>query len=503
MSSSGIRLRYSILVNYLASIYRLVAAVAFAIIVIRKLGIYEFGIWTIAFSLANFFSLPSTTWLYWTSRFVARGFKEAAPTGGALTAIYALVASGLFEVAAWLVSRSVGGFEYLATYGLALMLSMLLNGWLGSIVDVVKPEVSGYSGFIFHSARVALAYILVALMHAGLSGAFVAVISARLITIAFLAASMKRCGVNLVGKPSRELAISWLKRAYIPFLNALDAQVRSFDRTLAAAISGSASVAAFMGAAYVAQTPVGSAGASVVAPLRARLLRKPSAKDIEEATRMVMLFGCYTLATLATLAVPILTLLNPRYASAYIPFILAAVTSFIQSFSLIYITASIASEKSDLELNKSLLRTRLFRTPLAKLAIDLAALGTGCIATYLTKDLGPVAIATAFIAAWLVASIAIAAVAKKHLSEEIETKFPWRDAATFTIATIATIATYIALKATNITIESFWRDTPKLLTAITIGACTYIATLYITSPWFRQLTKLTITKIITTQPSKQ
>ncbi|NPA97522.1 MAG: hypothetical protein GXO32_07985, partial [Crenarchaeota archaeon] len=111
---SRVRLRYPILVNYAASLYRVLAAVAFAIIVVRKLGVYQFGIWTIAFSLSSFFAFPATTWLYWMSRFLARGYSESLATGGVITGAYAALASALYIATAWLVSLRVGGFSYLA-----------------------------------------------------------------------------------------------------------------------------------------------------------------------------------------------------------------------------------------------------------------------------------------------------------------------------------------------------------------------------------------------------
>ncbi len=493
---SSVRLRYPAILNYLASLYRVLAAIAFAIIVIRKLGVYQFGIWTVAFSLANFLSLPVTMWGYWESRFVARGFREAVPTGLGLTLAYLTIASALYVAISWLLSAGIGGFSYLALYGTLLMALQALGYWASSAATVIAPEVGGYAALIFHTARICLAYALVAYAGMGLDGAFIAVITSRALSNAYTTLVVFRRGIPLARGFSRSLASSWLRRLYIPLISAVDAQIRSLDRALAAAITGSAEVAAVMGAAYTAQTPIGSAGGSTAIALRARLLRAPRASDVEESLRLTLLLSGFTLATLVTLSKPVLTLLNPVYESAWLPFVVTSVSTFVLSIASIYAVSSVASERSDVDTNASLVSTRLFRTPFATLCCDSIALAAATSIVAALRVVNAVSVATVYALAWLASSLAILVIARRHAMEAVKASFPARQALEVAIASIAVVATYLALGANEIVVASFWRDAPRLAMCVAIAGAIYVATLLAVSSWFRNLLRVAIERIV-------
>ncbi len=483
------------LVNYAASLYRLVIAIAFVVLIARKLSVYEFGLWGIAFSLANVFSIPTSIWMGWARRFVARGVRGAIATSIVLNVAYVALVSPIYLLVSWLVSLPIGGFEYLALYGLGLLIVLVLYSGFSGLSDVLAPEVTGYATGMVPTLRLGLAVVLVLFLHMGLAGAFISVIVARSVGAAFHAFMLLRKGLLTWDGLSKELALNWFKRAYVSIIGVVNAQLRNIDRTIVAVIAGSATPAAYLGAAYTARTPIGEAGRSVSLVLAARLLREARGEDVVEALRMCFVFVGYVLVTLVVIGKPILSLLNPKYVVAYPAFVLTALGVAVSNISNIYVTSSTASETADLDLDASLIRTRLVRTPLAVLGFNAVALaGASVVAWFLRGD--AVAAATVYPAAWLLASIGVGVVARRHALEAVRIRFPWREALAVAAASLVSGLAYLALGAQELVVTSFWDQAPLLLGYVVVGLACYLLVLFVLSEWFRELVRAIVNEVL-------
>ena len=482
-----IRLRYSTLVNYSASLYRLATSILFIVIVARKLPIQEFGIWGITFSLITFLSIPMNIWMFWATRFIARNVKGSFGTSFIITLLFMTIISPIYVFISWAISLSVGGFIYLAFYGLGLLISTIVVNYFEGISGVLAPELVGYKTGLIATLRLLLTYIFVVILKLGLSGAFLAVIIIRLLGALFLALSLSKRHLIRWDGFSRELAISWIRRGYIPLIRTLTAQIRGLDKTIVALIMGSPDPAAYLNAAYVSKTPLIEGNKAVTLSLRARILRSPSGSDVEETIRLLSLFTGFTITTLLTLTKPILSLLNPKYTIAYHAFILASLSAMVDNILGIFLTAAIASEKQDLDLTASLKSTVLVKIPLANFICSIVALAIASVASWILRDNLLLAI-SAYPTMWMFSSIVLVIIAYRYVKESLHIHIPWRDVMATIISSIITVFIYLILSSNNIIIYSFWSDTPKLLTHVAVALTGYLSTMIAVSKWFRWLT---------------
>jgi len=490
MQSTRIRLRYSTIMNYVAALYRLLTAILFAVIVIRKLSIDSFGLWVVTFSLSNVFSTPSALWNYWMFRFTSRGRVEAPTTGLIMSLLYVAASIPLYVAISWLVSRSLGGFDYIAIFGSAMVLSNVLRGWATTLANALAPEVNGYSGILFNSVRIALAYALVAKLGKGLAGAFLSFIVAQVASITLTLYMLWKRRAPLRASFNRSLAASWLKRFYVPILGIVDNQVTSVDRSIAALVTSSLRTSAIMGVVYTVRAPL-VAGAATVPVLSARVLRTPRGEDVEESLRLTMFFTLFTLTTVVSLAIPIISLYNPRYVDAYPAFIVLSLATAVSNFASVFIATAVSSVRSDMDLGRELFSTKLFRTPLAKLIIDVLALSIATLTSWIAwiHDRSPLEVVEIYSLCWLGSSIAICIVGYIHAVDSVKFRFPWRELSSTLVASIATAVLYHVLGFNTMIIKSFWSDAPRLALAIALGFAVYASIEYLASPWFRSTVK--------------
>ena len=489
-----IRLRYSALVNYAASLYRLAASIMFIVIIARKLSVTEFGIWSVVFSLTTFFTMPMNLWMFWANRFIARSVKGALATSFIVTLLSMLMISPIYFVVSWLISLSIGGFIYLTIYGLVLLLSTMFLRYLNSISGVLAPELNGYTTGFISTLRILVAYVLVVVLKFGLSGALLTVIVVRSLGALLNVVMLLRRKLIMWDGFSKNLAITWIKRFYIPLMRVLASQIRNLDRTIIALLTGSPIPSAYLNAAYTSRTPISEGGRAVTLSLSARLLRTPNSRDVEEIMKMFALFTGFMAVTLIMLSKPILSLLNPKYINVYVVFMISVVTEIVYGVTNILMVTSMATERRDLNLNLSLASTRLVRTPLVNFVSTFLGLMIASIIIFLVKE-DYVLATMIFPITWLIASIITALIVRTHVKEAIHVNIPWRELSSIAISSTFSAITYIALSSWSIVVKSFWSDAPVLLLHILISLSVYVIVLLVLSKWFRWLITVAIKEL--------
>ncbi|MCD6301739.1 MAG: hypothetical protein J7L82_06700, partial [Staphylothermus sp.] len=65
----SLRVRYSTIVNYFYIIYRVLTASIFAVIVLRKLPVEDYGLYNVILALIALFQPIPQIWNMWVSRF--------------------------------------------------------------------------------------------------------------------------------------------------------------------------------------------------------------------------------------------------------------------------------------------------------------------------------------------------------------------------------------------------------------------------------------------------
>ncbi len=494
MSSIRVRVRYSSILNYLAQMYRTLVAIAFAVVVARRLSVAEYGLWVTIMSIYGSFWAPTTVWRWWGSRFFARGVRGSAESVLALNTVYAPIMCLLLGITGYLYSIRIGwGFQYFLAIIIMVPLDVI-NLYLISMLSVTKPEAIGYSVIIYETSRLTYAFILVAIMKLALLGAVLSPILALATALTTYTLRVGiRCGIPLRPRVSRELVIKWFKGAYIPVIGSLNAFLMNLDKALLTAVTGVTKASAFLGVASIPRSVIIRAAGAISTSIYAKLLRSPSSRDVEDVIRIVLLIGIGELAIIVTLAKAVMSLLNPAYAVAPYLIIIMCIESFILMLGGVFGSVATGTERADVYEDPSrLTKTPLFKVPLVALVRTLVALGVATgLTTYLVITNSPIVkepqlLALVYASSWLATAPAYLVNAYLWARRKMMFKFPLRELVAFSIAGLGASLVLVLLKANEVVVKHFWSDLPQLVTAFIASVATYLLISLALSPWLRK-----------------
>ncbi len=494
MGNVRVRVRYSSILNYLAQLYRVIIALAFSVIVARRLSVVEYGLWVTIMSVYSSLWTPSVIWRWWGSRFFARGVEGSAETALTLNLGYAPLMCLLLAVVGYAYGLRIGwGFEYFLVITIMVPLDMI-NFYLISMLTVTKPEAVGYSVMIYETARLTYAFILVAVLKLTLIGALLAPILALASALAVytIRTSIKE-GIPLKPSLNKELMIKWFKGAYIPAISSLSRFLLNLDKAVLTAVTGFTQASAFLGVASIPRSVLMRGAGALSAGLYAKLLRVPSSRDVEDVIRIALLIGIGEVALLITLAKPIMSLLNPAYARAPYLMILMSIESFLLMIGGLFTSVASGAERADLieEKVSKLTKTPLFKLPTFFLIRNLLSLlvATGVATYYLiinTQNLKPEFLALIYALTWVTTAPPYVAYTYLWAKKKVHFRFPTRELLAFTLASIAASITLVLSNAFNIVVKHFWSDAPPLILASLIALAIYLGISLALSPWLRK-----------------
>ncbi len=492
-----IRVRYSSILNYLAQMYRVFIALAFSIVVARKLPISEYGLWVTLMSTYSLLWTPSVIWRWWGSRFFARGVRGSAESVLMLNIWYSPVMALLMTIIGYAYSLRIGwGFEYFLVIALMIPLDMV-NLYIMSMLAVTKPEVIGYSVIIYETFRLTYAFILVALLKLHLLGAVLSPILALLSTlIIYTVRVCIKCRVPLKPKADIQLIRKWLRGSYIPAISSVNALLLNLDKAVLTAVTGFTEASAFLGVASIPRSVILRGAGALSTGLYAKLLRVSSSRDIEDVIRITLLIGICEVSLLTVLARPVMSLLNPVYANAPYLLILMTFESFILMLAGIFSSVAIGVERADLVFKDTskLIKTPLFKLPISYLVRNLLAIASATIATtyYLYLMIGrakPQTLALTYVLAWLITAPPYLIYTYLWAKKKADFRFPIRELIAFCLAGISSALLLKSLHTDLIIIRHLWIDAPKLIVPSVLAIITYLAVAVILSPWLRSFIK--------------
>ncbi len=489
-----IRLRYASIINYISLLYRILIAIGFLVIISRKLSIEEFGLWGIILSLTMITSSIVRLWGFWVQRYYSRGLKESANIGLTLSVLYIIPATIVFIVLGYVEELILGwGFEYIL-YSTPLLMLTILNVYNSMVAGISKPELIGYSSFIYESLRIILAYILVVAMNLGLLGAILSLEISLAISIAYSYVMLYLNGVYSFKRTifSSKIVAEWFKAFYIPLLNMILAFLRTGVRAYTSWITASEIPVAYLNIGFSSHVPL-MRMSDVIAPiLYARVLRKPRGLDVEEMLKIYIVMSGFLLATFFSLSKVIALVYNPVYVDAHVIIPLVSVYALVYGLTSIYATVIRGVEHVDekgIASHRKLLSSYLFKTLLIQV---LAILFAYILSFVLVRGfawnnylLEAVVIALSLSIPFIIILPYFYVTAMKVIPHQI----PVREVLS-TLISALTISLYYKLSgASSITTHSFWVAITLLLPHIIIAAILYLALMFILSSWFRGLVK--------------
>jgi len=485
----GVRLRLAAAINMSYALFRALAGLLFIVIVTRSVSLEEFALYGVSVSLASILGSLVLLWSFWASRASARGLEEAPATGLALTLAYAISSVPLYIGFSYLESTLIGyGFETLL-FGSILAPALIVAQYSMGLSAALRPQVLGYSGFLFDVLRLLLASLLVYYLGYGVPGALTAVALAYYVSSAYVyLIALKR--YLAASRPSLGLARKWLASFKTPLAQLLYTFLIGGVVALSAPIIKDSVAVAYLSVAALVYQPLLSLARLGSLPLYARTLRAPSASDLSETLR-IMLFTIVFLGSSAIyLARPIASFFGPEYTGASLVVPLAIVFGSLMGLANVYrfyVMGSLSDEGRDREL----LSKFLWVQPLSFLSYIAAALLGSSV-----KGLDPQLRAAGVVLGLLVSASTMLAYNYAKARSYGALRPPLAFTAKTLLVSVLLLGLYGVLGARDVIIVDFTSQAPTLAIYLASGFALYVAVLSAIDGWVRSVIRRALTLAI-------
>ena len=431
---SNIRLRYAGLINFLAQISRLATGLLFAILITRNLSVIEFGIWNIIGSLLVIGIFPASILGYWFFRYTARDV-HIAKTGVAVTSLFSIFGIVIFFIAA---NFFVAEFEKLMPIFLFAAIQIPTSSLISSLSEISrakKPEIVGYSLFIFEISKVSIAALAVYLFDLTLLEAIIVIILAQIIHVITLAVFTRDELKKLVEFENikRILRTLWLP-IYAHSWNLL----HNSDILIVSLFTSSFPLIAAFKVVFIFSTIL-EHGRQLVIPLGTQLLRGGKESHVLITTKLMLTFTIPLAIGIFILAKPLLFMLNPEYASSEIILQIVLIYSFTIVISTIFETILGGTERVDFNpkaKSSDLLKSNLFKVPSLNLIRTIAYLValTILILYSTTQEMHIIEIGIIWAIIMLATNIPIMFIKIKWSLKRMDFIVPWRNIGKYCIS---------------------------------------------------------------------
>jgi hypothetical protein len=319
--------------------------------------------------LVSFASYPVGIIAFWTTRRIARGFKVGK------TSIYLSLGLSLAGLVFYLLS-SLGVHSFVGSVLTSFMAAALLvplGYWVSASTAVAtgkNPQIVGYALVFEEACKLAVGFLLIIVLRAGLQGVIVAV-EVSYFAQAALASYM--CRDVFGDRIELDEGKRWFVGSWVPAINSLSYVVGVADTFIVSLIFSSTRVVGYYQAAFaIAQVVVYSSYlASGLYPL---LLAGGSTKLPTVALDFSMLLGIPMAVGLSVLSRPVLFLLNPTYVAGAAGLVVLAFAALAQSVSSVFDSTLLGIETADAGRrveHRELLRSNLALVPFLNLMYSL------------------------------------------------------------------------------------------------------------------------------------
>lgn len=501
--SERTRLRYPLIVNYASQVYRMLVAIGFSVIVIRRLKPDEYGLWVTALGVYGALLAVPRLWNLWATRQYARErSREAVGTALYLELLYTpVVATTMVAIGFFFATRVGADPSFFLLIALLMAPIDLLLIFYRGMLGVVKPEVIGYSSMIYETLRLPLAYVLIAWLGLGLQGLVLVVALSSLVSLGYLAMASTKLKLPLGVGAARNLLVKWFKASYVPVLSVVAGASSSLDRPLLSILAGSTQPTAYLGVVNTPKSLLMRSSASAGLSVYARALRGLSRQEVEEGVRILLLLNLGLASVLVAFSRPILSLYNPVYVDGWPLLVITSVESLFLSVWGYFRLVSEGADRSDYHPDDedAFYRGPLLVLPGLYLIRSVVVLVTASASVMALAAWGggpPVVLAYPFVIGWFVTSIPLALAAAKHAARYVGFSLPTKELLSFILAFSSVLLYSLLLGGWGIEVRRFWEDAPGLLLHVLVSLAIYCATALALSDWFRRFTKASLLYLV-------
>ncbi len=492
-----LRIRYSAIVNYASFLYRLIVSVGFSTIVIRRLPIEEYGLFTTLFAIYGLFTPVTSLWMLWAYRTYARsGVNKIVTTGHTLGYIYSIVSAFLTIGFVLILPYIYVAYEY------GIVVVLIIIGITGSFqvlyqmyslfVLAYKPYIIGYANLVSETVRFIAALILVYYFKMGLLGALLAVLLTFITSdIIFLCVMLKK-KIPWPGFGIDHNAVKlFFKNAYIPLINIIKNQVNSFsEKPLTGLFSSSPIYPAYLGIAGISRKFISGGGTPLIRSLSPSLLRNPNRNDIEDIIRITVIIMGFMAGSMIVYAKTIISLFNPVYIDAIPIFVAYSFVSVLEVFISLFSLIGTSIDRTDMETSGfALKRGLLFKNNMTILISTLIRFLIASVAfalLYFYMSIKDVLILLVFPVSSILVYIFVIYVLYKRSVELINYSIPLREILASIIGAIGIFVTAHITGLNNYIITRISKDYSVIMIISILSLATYLALVYLLSPWTRK-----------------
>jgi hypothetical protein len=362
LAKDEIRVQYSGFVIFGAQMLSIVTGLVFTLLLTRNMTESQFGIWSNIFDYTAYFTILSSLFPFWVTRFVARGKEGTIKTSLFASSILALVSMGIYLPLISSITTAIHTEVYLVVYLIAAL--QILNAYLITNLEScfrgVKPQTIGYGFLIEEVVKVALALVVIVGFHEVFLGAMLGITLSALVQSVYY---IRVLAGYLKEKVRWSYLKEWLKGSVLFVYTGIGGQLVSFVFVLLFIYGGQEARADYQAATTF--TAIVGYSASLAVALYPRLLVKKCPDDqVSLSFKMVLMFAIPLAAVTIVMSESFLTVLNVAYAGAAPILVLLTFDMLITLVSQFYSSCLLGSEELDVE-GKIPLR-KLFRSKIFK-----------------------------------------------------------------------------------------------------------------------------------------
>ncbi len=367
---SGIRVTYTGLIAFIASIATVLTGLLFTIIITRQLSQEEFGTWALIGGLMGYVYFFRPIIGYWCTREIARGI-ESGKTAFSSTGLLAALAVFVYLIIVYFFGKNVVVDQSLLIFAAILIPMEYFNQILKRINQGYRPHVEEYGLLTFEITKIPVAVGLVYFLDLGLMGLILTVFIANLASIVLLIIKTRQ---KLVGSFKKEYLKKWFRLFWIPTFPNISQIINVSDVAVFTLITGSVGGLAYWSAAKAVAHTVNHSS-KIGKAIYPKLLGGAKKKFFQENLTLMIYFALPLSSMSIVFARPALFILNPIYEVAVLVVIFLVPSILLRTLSEIFSQALSGTETVDTKENAKFmdyLRSKLFFLPILRI-IQLAS----------------------------------------------------------------------------------------------------------------------------------
>jgi hypothetical protein len=465
----------------------MITGTLFVIFVTRRLSPEEFGLWTLIGSMLVYVTIIQPVITYWSTRQLARG-EDVGKTAFASGWMFSGIGFIGYSLIAIAISFQLGTDLFILLLAGALIPLTFLSTVINGISLSYKPQNISYGLVVFESVKVPIGFLLVVFMDLGIVGAILTSIAASGVRLIFLIILSRE---KLLGVFKKHVLKLWLKLSWLSIFISLPGMLISLDVLLVSFFTNSLLILAFWGSAHAISGRL-AASESLTQGLYPKLLSSPQKEIATLNLKRTLYFAIPFLGLVIVFAKPLLHILNPIYADAYLILIILSIKAIVALVMNIFFNIIGAYENIDKDSNatfREYVQSKLFFIPTLKLILTGAYLSSLSVFLFLYSiEYTEIEAATIWALIFAIIHIPFLFYGYIIIKNQHQIAFPFVSVGKYIGATLvsSTVVYFLILNYLTYS-QSIWDFIPQFFPILILGGTIYFGITFLVDKNSREL----------------